>query len=298
MNLQILLNQPFNYISSSKHKRFYIISSSVFALVFLIVYQPYGISEQVSSPLNPIENIVFFFVSITLNVFIGLSLSQFVFRKPLNFENVTNKKYIIWFFVEVLILTLLNFSVSFIIPDLGNDFERELNLSFQIGIFFKIFIVLLFPFFGTIIYVLIQQLSIEVKELGAQIQSYKYQYNLTHKQELLKLKDENDNLDFSIELRSFLFAEASNQYIVIHYLKAETVKKHIVRNRMKNFLIETKHLPIKQCHRSYAVNLLNVNYMTRINGKEFLMIDTIEPMRVPISKTFLTAIKATIPQTE
>uniref|UniRef100_UPI0040491A5F LytTR family transcriptional regulator DNA-binding domain-containing protein n=1 Tax=Gelidibacter sp. TaxID=2018083 RepID=UPI0040491A5F len=262
----------------------------------MVLFQPYGISEEVSSPMNPVINIVLFFFSIALSTFIALSLSQFWARKSFRFDNVTIKKYIAWFFIEALFLTLCNFIFSFIIPDLGGDFERELNLFFQIKIYLKVVIVLMFPFFGTIIYFLIQNLNYEINELGEQLKIYKQKFNSNQKEEVLRLKDENDNFDFSIALKDLLFAEASNQYIVIHYFKSETIKKHILRNRMKNFLLETENLPIKQCHRSYAVNLLNVNYITRIDGKEFLIMDTMEPMRIPISKAFLSAIKETIPQ--
>uniref|UniRef100_UPI004049C3B5 LytTR family transcriptional regulator DNA-binding domain-containing protein n=1 Tax=Gelidibacter sp. TaxID=2018083 RepID=UPI004049C3B5 len=296
MNAQAFLNQPFDYLNTSKSKWLYVLNSTFFAIIFLVLFQPYGISEEVSSPMNPVINIVLFFFSIALSTFIALSLSQFWARKSFRFDNVTIKKYIAWFFIEALFLTLCNFIFSFIIPDLGGDFERELNLFFQIKIYLKVVIVLMFPFFGTIIYFLIQNLNYEINELGEQLKIYKQKFNSNQKEEVLRLKDENDNFDFSIALKDLLFAEASNQYIVIHYFKSETIKKHILRNRMKNFLLETENLPIKQCHRSYAVNLLNVNYITRIDGKEFLIMDTMEPMRIPISKAFLSAIKETIPQ--
>lgn len=290
MQIRNFLNQPFDYLSSYKNKWFYILFSAFFVLVFLILFQPYGISEEVSSPINPLKNVVLFFVSISANTFVTLSLSQFFLRKWLGFEYVTKKKYIIWFLIEALLLTLVNFGMSFIVPDLGNDFEEELSLVFQMELYFKAIVILLFPFTASIIYFLIQNLNSEIHELGEQLVAYKQQFNTRQKSELLRLKDENENPDFSIELKDFLYTEASNQYILVHYLKNGQEKKHIIRNRMKNFLNQTSRLPIKQCHRSYAVNLLNVEHKKKIAGKDFLILSGPEAVKVPISKSYTAEI--------
>ena len=294
MSFQLFINQKFRHIDGLKNKWIYILSSTLFAHFFLIVFQPYGLHEEMNNPINSGISKFLFFFSVALSTFIGLSLSQFFFRKLFDFQNVTIKKYSIWYFVEALIVTAISFGFSFIIPDLGNDFEKELNLAFQIENYFKALVILLFPFFGTITYILYKELSSEVKQMDAQLKAYQNNYKLLHtqqKDQLLELKDENDNLDISIVLKDFLFAEASNQYILIYYLKSGLLKKHIIRNRLKNFLNETNKLPIKQSHRSYAVNLLNVEQIVRINGKEFLKMITLDTQQVPISKSYLKNIK-------
>ncbi len=290
MKINTFLNQPFHFFSTKRRKWLYIISTTVFALVFLGLFQPYGLSEEIENPINSSTSIFLFFLSVSITSFIGLAFSQFFARKWLNFEHVTTKKYIVWFFIEAFGMTLLSFMFSFFIPDLGDDFEKELNIMFQIKIYFKTIFILLFPFFGCIIYVLIKDLSYEISELEEELSRFKNQFNPSKKEELLVFKDENNNVDFSIELENFLFAESSNQYIVVYYLSAELVKKHIVRNRMKNFITQIENLPIIQCHRSYTVNLLNVNQKVKKEGKQFLAINVLEPLLVPISKSYLNVI--------
>ncbi|MFV9551863.1 LytTR family DNA-binding domain-containing protein [Algibacter sp. PT7-4] len=290
MNLKIFLEQPFNYFDTRKNKWIYVLSATIFALVFLALFQPYGLSEEVASPINPLKNIVLFFVSVGLNTFIILTFSQFFARKWFGFSQVNVKKYMFWFFLEALGLTLLSFAFSFIIPDLGNDFEKELNLGFQIKIFFKVIIVLVFPFIGSIIYVLIKSLNFEINELEDQLKQFKSKFNPTKKTKILKLKDENNNIDFSLSLNDFLYAESSNQYILIHYIKENKIKKHIIRNRMKNFLNQVETFPIQQCHRSYAVNLLNVKHKSKKEGKSVLVMSFSDHIMVPISKPYLTKI--------
>ncbi|WP_418508806.1 LytTR family transcriptional regulator DNA-binding domain-containing protein [Corallibacter sp.] len=296
MKVKQLLDQTFYYFNSPKRKWIYIISAALFAHFFLIIFQPYGISEEMDNPANANFSKFLFFFTIAVSTLVGLSLSQFVFRPMFSFEKVTNKKYITWFFIETLILTLVSFGFSFLIPDLGNDFEKELNIAFQVKNYFRAFIILLFPFFGTIIYALIQDLTLEVNELGEQIKKYHNTFNTSDKQTELLLKDENNNLNLSIALNDFLFAESSNQYVVVHYMKSGSVKKHILRNRLKNFLNQNEFMPIKQSHRSFAVNLLNVKHISRINNKDFLILETDPKIKIPISKSYLKAIKDEINQ--
>lgn len=286
MKLDVFLSQPFTFFNTSSRKWQYVISSAVFALVFLILFQPYGLSEEISNPINSNSSIFLFFVSICISSFIGLSLSQFKARKWFNFEEVTVKRYIYWFFIEALVMTLINFAFSFVIPDLGNDFENELSVIFQVKVYFKTIFILLFPFLGCILYSIIKDLNYEINELEEQLEGFRFKFDNKQKEEQIIFKDENNNNDFSIELKNFLFAESSNQYILIYYLLDGEVKRQIVRNRMKNFLAQINGLPIIQCHRSYSVNLLNVKHKTKREGKHFLAVNVLEPMFVPVSKSY------------
>lgn len=287
MKLNTFLNQPFNYFDSHRNKWVYILSATFFAVIFLILFQPYGLSEEVSNPINSIKDISLFFLFVAISTFTTLAFSQFFARKWFGFKNVNIRKYMLWFFIEALLLKLVSFGFSFIFPDLGDDFENELNWIFQIELYFKALIVLIFPFIGSILYVLIKGLNSEINELEDQLNDYRKKFDSSQKSTLLNLMDENNNLDFSVALNDFLYAESSNQYLLIYYRNNGEVKKHIIRNRMKSFLGEIKNLPILQCHRSYAVNLLNVKHKYKKNGKNGLLLDTSEPIVVPISKSFI-----------
>ncbi|TYA74165.1 LytTR family DNA-binding domain-containing protein [Seonamhaeicola marinus] len=290
MKIRTFLDQPFSFFNTNKRKWLYILSSTIFALVFLVLFQPYGLSEEIANPVNSKSSILLFFLSISVTTFIGLSFSQFFGRKWLGYEYVSIRKYIGWFFIEALGMTFLSFLFSFVIPDLGNDFEKELNIIFQIKVYFKAFFILLFPFFGCILYIIIKDLNYEINELEEQLNRFKNSYNEHQKDELVIFKDENNNVDFSVDLRNFLFVESSNQYILAYYVLDGMVKKHIIRNRMKTFLSQVEKLPIIQCHRSYSVNLLNVKHKVRREGKQFLSINVSEPLLVPISKSYTEVI--------
>lgn len=292
MNINIFLKQPFDYLDTPQIKWFYILGSTTFAIVFLLLFQPYGISKEMINPMNSSLNKFLFFASVAFSTILGLSLSQFFLRQLFDFEFVNNKKYMYWIVIEALVLTLINFGISFIVPDLGNNFEKELHLTFQLKMFVKIFLVLLFPFVGTVLYVSIKKLSNEIQELDVQLKQYKSVYKSSNHEQVLNILDENENVDLKISINNFLYAESSNQYILVHYLKQGEVRRHIVRNRLKKFVIQSNDFPIMQCHRSYAINLLNVDYLTKKNGKEYLVIKTQNSTQhIPVSNSFLEKIQ-------
>ena len=292
MNINIFLKQPFDYLDTPQIKWFYILGSTTFAIVFLLLFQPYGISKEMINPMNSSLNKFLFFASVAFSTILGLSLSQFFLRQLFDFEFVNNQKYIYWIVIEALVLTLINFGISFIVPDLGNNFEKELHLTFQLKMFVKIFLVLLFPFVGTVLYVSIKKLSNEIQELDVQLKQYKSVYKSSNHEQVLNILDENENVDLKISINNFLYAESSNQYILVHYLKQGEVRRHIVRNRLKKFVIQSNDFPIMQCHRSYAINLLNVDYLTKKNGKEYLVIKTQNiTQHIPVSNSFLEKIQ-------
>lgn len=291
MQIHSFLKLRFKYLHSAREKWLYIIGATVFAHIFLVVFQPYGIYEEMRNPINPVFHKFLFFLSITVSSFAALSLSQLVLRPLLKFQEVSIKKYALWFCIETFIITFISFLFSLVIPDLGNDFELELNIGFQVTNYFRAFIILLFPFFGVIVYEFIQKLNGEIKELSVQLSHYQQAFEKAHPEELLIVKDENENVSLELYLKNFLMAEAGNQYIIVYYLEKGKIKKEIIRNRLKNFLLACTDSSIYQCHRSYAVNLINVSHLDKNQGKNFLAFYQDEYLRAPVSKSYLEQIK-------
>lgn len=292
MKISEFLEQPFFYFNDKRSKWIYIVSAVVFSHVFLLFFQPYGISEEMSNPANPTFHKFLFFFSIAISTFLALGLSQFFLRQVFDYQKVNNKKYLYWLLFEALLLLAINFGLSFIIPDLGNDFEQELNIWFQLKMYPKVLMILLFPFLGSVVYVAITQMQSEIQQLDHQLKNFKERFTRLDNTKQVVFYDENNHLDLKLNLEDILYLESSNQYVLVYYGKSDDVKKHIIRNRLKHILLQTEDLPIYQCHRSFAVNLLKVNSMKKISGKLFLIIETSDSkVKIPVSKSFSQAIK-------
>ena len=72
---------------------------------------------------------------------------------------------------------------------------------------------------------------------------------------LLQFKNENDKIDFSLNFDQLIFIKAANNYVEINYSEGEQVKKHLLRNSIKNIDEQLDFPSIKRCHRSYLVNM-------------------------------------------
>lgn len=292
MKISEFLEQPFYYFNDKRSKWIYIVSAVVFSHVFLLFFQPYGISEEMSNPANPTFHKFLFFFSIAISTFLALSLSQFFLRQVFDYQKVNNKKYLYWVLFEALLLLAINFGLSFIIPDLGNDFEQELNIWFQLKMYPKVLMILLFPFLGSVVYVAITQMQSEIQQLDHQLKNFKERFTKLDSTKQVVFYDENNQPDLKLNLEDILYLESSNQYVLVYYGKSDDVKKYIIRNRLKHILLQTEDLPIEQCHRSFAVNLLKVNSMKKFNGKLFLIIEASDSkVKIPVSKSFSEAIK-------
>ncbi|OUS01621.1 hypothetical protein A9Q86_07565 [Flavobacteriales bacterium 33_180_T64] len=301
MRISTFIDYPFVYLDTSRHKWFYILFSIIFSLLFLVLFRPFGLDYEFSNPENSLLTIIGFLLQIAFATGTGLTISQFICRPFFRFQKVTIGRYIIWYFVEAGLLTLMNLGFAFLFPDLGNDpIEEELTITFQFGVYFQAFVILLFPFLGTIIYVLIKNLNSEIQDLEIKIHGFQNLYydSNSNKETFLEIFDENENLELRIQLKDFLFAESSNQYVLIHYKMNEQIKKHIVRTRLKTIIDGYKTLPIEQCHRSFVVNLINVKSLFKIEGKTFLAMDDLKEIKLPVSKSHIEIIKNRVSATD
>lgn len=298
MKLTHFLNRPFTYLQGTRKKWTYIISASLFAHFFLILFQPYGLFTELRNPINTALDKFLFFFTITCISFFGLMFSQFVLRSLFNFQSVTIKKYIYFFAIEAFVVYAMYFLISFFIPDLGKDFDKELDVFFQLRNYFRAFTVLVFPFLGAIVFEFIAKLKEEVKTMGKQLNIYQHRNQDKRKLTMLDFYDENNQLQLKIPLQDFFYAESSNQYVLIYFLEAGNIKREIIRTRLKNILEQFSVSCVLQCHRSFMVNLMNVSCLNKKETKKYLILKSENLMEIPVSKTYLTSILSEIEKHE
>ena len=86
------------------------------------------------------------------------------------------------------------------------------------------------------------------------------------------------------KLQDFLFANAAENYVTIHYKTNEENKQHLIRKTLKALEEEFQSFSeITRIHRSYLVNTSNVQAVKQNSGKVFLEISGQE---IPVSKSF------------
>ncbi|MGB0868056.1 MAG: LytTR family DNA-binding domain-containing protein [Flavobacteriales bacterium] len=304
-----IANQKIVGFNTIKRKLNYILTMVIFAALFLSFYQPFGITSIPVEESTRFPRLLAFVVAEVLAVFMGLTLSQlYIFRKTY-INPITVKEILKIFFLELLCITLLHNLIEFFIVnpyfphehiDQENEdwlMEDDFFSEVIVGFIFIIpqFFVLSFPFLGSLLFIQISNLNDGIVELENKLNDYIDKYQQEQDSDvLLDILDENNQIEKSINLNDILALESSNQYVLVYESKGDDIKKTLIRTRLKKVLSEMEHTPIQQCHRSYAVNLLNVKHLEQINRKNFLILSGLEELKIPVSKSYLQSIKQTI----
>ena len=85
-----------------------------------------------------------------------------------------------------------------------------------------------------------------------------------------------------------ILIQSSDNYIEVFYRSGDTLKKTLIRNKLS--VIEDTHKDLLRTHRSYLINPFHFESWKTENGKHFLQLT--HSIKVPISKTYLNAIKS------
>lgn len=308
MRFTQFLHQPVRIFNTNTKKWTFIISSMLFAAMFILIYQPFGISIEMKKPTTSVYRIISFVGAEVIAIFIGLYMFQFIILKRYNHTTMRLQKYLNIFLLQMLCIAVIHhildsISEYFFFPD-AMDHEHDLDdliddstpigfiLDAMLSIAPQIF-VLSYPFMGCLLYFHVRDLKEEVYELETELFQFKTSYKTYDENKVqLELLDENNQVEYRISLDNLLAIESSNQYVLVYFLENDTVSKHIIRTRLKKIINELSNTPIIQCHRSYAVNLLNVEQLKSIDKKSFLTLTGSCQIKIPVSKTFLPQIKS------
>ncbi len=318
MRLKKLLNRPVRIFNTSKKKWIYIISSIIFACLFLLIYTPFGLSEEIEKPTTSIWRIFTFVGAEAFSIGSVLYIFQFMVLKHYPNKTMNLKKFINFFFFQMLCISILHNTIETVVvhnffpeeffsqepDDFIDEFvEDHTPIDFILDCILSVIpqvFVLSYPFMGCLLYFNITDLKEEVDELESELKQFKTKYKANKNDHIkLELLDENNQIEQILNLDQLLALESNNQYVLVYYLDAESVLcKQIIRTRLKKLLGELSYMPILQCHRSYAINLLNVAQLKSIDKKSFLTLSHTDLLKIPVSKTYLADIKERLKQSK
>ena len=304
MTLQQLLRLRLNIFQTSKDKWIYISFTSIFFLIFLGFYQPFGLWAIFHDPSNSLFDLVMFFTAECFTCASVLVLSKFYLVPALKLKN-TAKIIFQYFLFEIFLIVLFShIGLSLILP------EKEIQVKTFYDFFFYYLshvFVLLYPLLGFIVYHFLKQLYENNKNLEKSNQSLEQDKVelekeikiantrfkvLTKGDEIIEILDENNKCKITTSLNSLYTIESQNQYVIIQYTKNNTLVELSVRTRFSKLLGELESHPnLFRCHRSYAVNLNNVSHLDYIDHKPYLILEKENSIKIPVSKTYLKATK-------
>ena len=279
----ILFKKTPRYLLEKRNLIIMVLFVSIFAIIFINVYKPFGSAQWVQRGITPTQYLLWSTVLVTIGMTV-VAISRMIMysysRSPEH--NVTYLKYALWVFVELLLLSGAFTTLALIVSkhlNLTNSDPLEIyrnamqNTIFIIGI----------PSFICILYFSYQERSAKLKELMSENIGFK-------SSNLISIRDYRGILQLSVAKENLLYIESADNYICVWYKKNDILKKQLLHITMKEISEQLADTNIVRCHRSYMINLDLVKVMRREKSNLFLELEEPGVREIPISKTYGEAV--------
>lgn len=109
----------------------------------------------------------------------------------------------------------------------------------------------------------------------------------------IEIKGEGNYEGLRLQLNDLISIQSSDNYVEVYYISNNEFKKILIRTKLS--IIDDEFSELLRTHRSHLINPFHFQRWKTENGKHFLVLNY--DVEVPISKTYLKAIKASINST-
>lgn len=276
MKYKELLNQPFTLLDQIQHRWLLIIFCTVFGIFFVNVFVPFNINSWSNdSGLDQLARLSGF------GIIAGLILviSQFGIRRIAGIKHFTLGTFTLWLAGELFLM-----AVSFLFYQSSwdisiNQFVNEIPDSFKYTL-----LSILIPYSLSLLFIsqIIHQTKISQLKIKAD--------QAVFESGLMNFPDEKGIIRFSIAAEQLLYLESADNYVILFYMSGNKPTKQILRNSMKNIEGLFENSPLKRCHRSFMVNLHQIEFVDYEKAKCRLKLSGIDNF-IPVSRKFYPEIK-------
>ncbi len=236
------LNHNFTLLDDKKDRFLLIAICFVFSIFFVNLFVPFNINRWVDD-----SGFIQFMrlSSYGLVVALVFLISQFPLRRLLGIQKFKVKTYILWLTGEIILISFVYILLyGNIIGNLLNDFTYSLKYTL-LGIFL--------PYSFALLIIFYRKNSIEIKRL-------KKSLSKPLESKMVALKDENGKVKYSFLHENLLFFEAADNYVSVYFLQEGKVQRRLLRNSLKNIEGQLSGYTFKRCHRSFLINLRNLEF--------------------------------------
>jgi FlaA1/EpsC-like NDP-sugar epimerase len=271
-----ILSQPYPFSERSISQ---IITQSIlegaFIALFLIIIQPFGISNIVVE--YKIAYLISYGITTTLCVLIIRFIIFKKYKKYSDQAGWTIGKEIIAIIALLLLITVFNYLLTIFL------FDLTFNLKGVLSMFFMVLVIGIFPIvFGVMLNYIFQlkkyQKPIEINH------NHSTDSPLESEKKLILFADnEKDKTEFSIN--DLYYIESSDNYSTIFYEKENRIIKELLRSSLTRLEGQILATNIVRCHRSFIVNLDKVEKVTgNAQGYKFHL--KVPEMQVPVARKY------------
>jgi hypothetical protein len=254
-----------------------VIFTAVFALAFINIYDPFAVDTYLE-----LSGIRLFLYSsfVILTGILVVVVSRIIMYFYSQYKQLIYGGYVLWVFLEILVMAFVySIYVKFILAD-SRDFMEISSVSMK-----NTSLVILLPYTILWLYFSWQDKSAKLQQLeDKDVPSDKSGIGM------IPFRDEKGTMRLSVQHRDFLFLEAADNYVNIHYLQGGKEKKFMVRNSLGSFEIQFNDSSIIRCHRSYMVNLDKVRIIRKEKDGFHLELGDEPSVSLLVSKTYVPGV--------
>ena len=266
------LHTPFPYLDSLRYRLLHVLIILVISVLFLVVFEPFRINDWIRYP-EWLEN--FGLVSVGVCIALTIAFSQLLLRTLVPIKRFSYMHFAVWILAEILLASII---ATALYADFSRNFFHELLSTLK---FITTGLVLPYAFSMLILILLHQRNKLPAAVHGSSPQNH----------DLVHMRDERGQVKFSVRKDYILYLESADNYVSIFYLPELEVKKEMVRTSMKKMEAFLRPLGLVRVHRSFMVNMANVQWMKkegRIYQIKMKSCDTI----IPVSRGYISSVRS------
>lgn len=261
-------NIDFPYLFSKRNRILHLGITLVLSIFFIIVLQVFNLSKEVIFPLW-LSSLGLGGV-IILGVMI-MAVSQLVILPQVKVRQFKLWHIIGWLWLEIIVITII---ITLIY---GGKFVWYLFEWYSTFKYTALILVLPYSFSLLIISL------INVKLKSKSITENDTVSNIS---DLITFSDERSHVKLSVKRSNVLYLEASDNYVSVYFFEEGSVKHELVRTTLKRSEHELSDKGLVRCHRSFIVNIENVEWLKKQGRGYKLKIHNINTP-IPVSRSFV-----------
>ena len=269
------------FIYSKANQIFMILFVPLFAFIFISIYLPFNF-DRIGEILGQYIGISQKTLTLLATLIIVLSgmavgaISRVIMNAYTKRAKLTYLGYIIWILGEIVVMAAL-----FTIFSLFTDNDEAITDTLRNWVIYTALIVLIPYTLSYIVFVLREKMH-ELKTLRQQIERDETVLQKAY----IQILDEKGEMRLSIRRENLVLIESADNYVCVHYLSDQKVKKTMVRNTLNRVAEHLQGTRIVRCHRSYMINLDHAQVLHRDKEGIFIEVGIEGIPDIPISRTY------------
>ncbi|MBK8883310.1 MAG: LytTR family transcriptional regulator DNA-binding domain-containing protein [Bacteroidales bacterium] len=253
--------------------------TSLFALVFINFYSPFG--SETWFNVTPLQFFTYSSLIILTGVLVVV-ISRVIMYQVSKKYSILLWEFLVWIFAEVLAMAL---SYALFEKFLLNDprlFTELVKTSSR-----NTALVLLLPYSVLWLYFSWRDKKEQIERLA------EGQIHPSNTRDMIPFYDDKGILKFSVRKENLLYLESAENYVNICYINKDKVSKYLLRDTLKKIEETFSGTEIVRCHRSYMVNFEKVKVIRRDRDGLKLGFDNPQVTDIPVSKTYINPVMET-----